>query len=466
MNSLLNENNDLRILYVHGMGHHNKNFADELVAKVSSSMPDIQNFNPHRDFVDIPLVSDKRPVYDEKYQNKPLPDGNLRLWKIQKGENQIIFGALQWSNIMLPAKERAFYDDGLLYLPVREGGDPTLLKSIMRNDTKIGANRALFNAALRKGFNDGFADAVLYLGKHGSSIRSVIEDGLCHLMQEKERIGSRPHSFCKFPTPNDRQRFNLALITSSLGSKMTYDTILDLLEEERGQPFQEIWKQQLLNKIKLFMFSNQLPLLELAEHAYLETVTPDQAKNQKNLTKKEELDNKRLNKKVKSNEKSLSNKESPEDKRLSNKESPKSRTFNRFLGAIAGVQLNTVLDGDSSSKNKIKEVEIVDFVDPNDILSWTIPITNDFSRELILANNTPESKYITSNTNRGDKIQKTFTNVLVKNESLYFLSTTVFVHPGLSHTCASRNPYTLNLIFYGNDYNKHPLIETSCITKE
>lgn len=378
---------DLKVLYVHGMGHHNKDFADSLVKSILETLGK-KGLEYNHEFTDVPLYSHIKKQALNRIPDSSKPelkqDGNLRVWQLSYQGRRITLGALQWSDITLGMKDKYLTEDGLSYIPSENGNlEPTMS---LQNPSSV--QRANLNNAIRKLMNDGFADVVQYLGKQGKPMRSVIRDGLCRLVQNKQHFQKGNQEFygtCDFSQENND--YNLAVISSSLGSKMVYDTFNELLQSKS----KDVNFIRSGHTIYSYMFTNQLPLLEMANHLnpFYETDKEYKTKQESDPTQHEPI---------------------------------------------------TLYNQHKLFKAKKINLEVVDFMDPNDLLGWSIP-----------------PKVLDK------KHANDFKHAFVINQSRY-VPIMDLMDPAMSHSCASKNPHILNLIIYGKDNPEFPF-QTTC-TKE
>lgn len=157
---------------------------------------------------------------DEKYVDLPLPEANatnvLRTFSYSAGSTQVLFYELTWTPTTYALKTNAFIED-----------------------RRLTSRRVIVNRQLKeKVIDEGFGDAVLYLNpSFQTNMQKPIRQTIDYVMKE---MGT-----------NDR----IVLVASSLGSKMTFDTV----EQWRSANTEEFAGRT----TDIIMLANQVPLLNL-----------------------------------------------------------------------------------------------------------------------------------------------------------------------------------------------------------
>lgn len=145
-----------------------------------------------------------------------------------------------WSNATAALKSTLLYDDG----PPKG---------------EFRWRRATLNASYKEALvNDCFSDAVIYAGAYGAVLRSSLEQALCLALDLSYNASTRD---CEEPRNRRSEIIPTLFVTESLGSKMTFDALMDLLSRDKTGTLHS----RLLFVPQIDMFANQLPLLELAE---------------------------------------------------------------------------------------------------------------------------------------------------------------------------------------------------------
>lgn len=203
----------LRILFVHGMGHHDPGFSRPVMDGVSARLNLVRSDSAPRIVI-----------------NKESHDyGQINVTGYSGGGKQIRVYELTWSATTDSIKEEQF-----------------------RTDRTYAGDRVYVNRELKdKLIDDALADPVLYIGRYRNHMQFPI-------MRAVEAI---LHDY--------QSRDELAVVTYSLGSYMCYDTLLKMSRGERimGEHAYsaEVVRDLIGHTNYMFMLANQLPLLELSE---------------------------------------------------------------------------------------------------------------------------------------------------------------------------------------------------------
>ena len=204
----------LRILFVHGMGHHQPGYSQALMQGIAARL-NLSNTGPSR----------RMTIRKESHDYGEI---NITNYSSSEGKKVRAY-ELTWSATTdaLKARQLGF-------------------------DATYASDRVLVNRQLKaKLIDDALADPVLYIGRYRNHMQFPI-------MRAIEAI---LHDY----TPQDE----LAIITQSLGSYMCYDTLLKMSRGERIMGEREYSADVVRDLIGhtnyVFMLANQLPLLELSE---------------------------------------------------------------------------------------------------------------------------------------------------------------------------------------------------------
>jgi hypothetical protein len=208
------DNGTLRILFVHGMGHHNPGYSGPVMQGVAARL----NLANVESLEKIPIAKESHDY------------GEIDITKYSGANGrQIEVYELTWSVTTDQIKERQFKTD-LTY-----AGD------------RVSLNRKL-KAEL---INDALADPVLYIGRYRNHMQFPIMRAIKAVLHDYH--------------PQDE----VAVITYSLGSYMCYDTLLKMSRGERIMGERDYSADVVRDLIGhtnyVFMLANQLPLLELSE---------------------------------------------------------------------------------------------------------------------------------------------------------------------------------------------------------
>jgi len=245
-----------KILMVHGVGRHIPGYSTILHENLARELG--------LSVVDMPPK--ELTISNEFYPSEKL--GNLRLTRLlsKDRDRELLFYELTWSDITDDAKESLNFDVS----------------------GEVAFRRAQMNRDMKRFSNDAVADPLLYLGEKEGPIRISIGQSFCWMVL---------YSWSNFPADTDKpcemknispefilnaEKDDYIFISHSLGSRITLDglqRISRLLNRASQSPFEhelalksfpqfEKFRHAFQNRhIKIFMLSNQLPLLQLGRPA-------------------------------------------------------------------------------------------------------------------------------------------------------------------------------------------------------
>src|SRR5439155_17514168 len=168
----------LRILFIHGMGHHPPGYSQPLMQGIASRL----NLSSTGSSRSITIGKESHDYGEVDIANYSSSDGK----KVRAYE-------LTWSATTDALKESQF-----------------------TSDNTLASDRVLVNRELKaKLINDALADPVLYIGHYRNHMQFPIMRAIEAILRDYE--------------PQDE----LAIVTQSLGSYMSYDTLLKM---SRGEP--------------------------------------------------------------------------------------------------------------------------------------------------------------------------------------------------------------------------------------
>lgn len=211
----------VRLFIIHGITTQTDDYADPLVAGLASR-----------------LALSQTAVHDQPYPVSGAVgfggadvDINLRTYHLYDGsQERLRVTALNWSPLTASIKQHQF-----------------------KQDDEV--PRAVINEMIKaEVLNDGLSDATLYLGTYQAVMRRGVMIGLCAFLD-----GKFVNEQC---IPTATSHASVALVSESLGSYMLFDAIEALNRSNANSPA----GQPLFSRLRqLYMFANQIPLLELAE---------------------------------------------------------------------------------------------------------------------------------------------------------------------------------------------------------
>ena len=204
----------LRILFIHGMGHHSPGYSQPVMQGIAARLNLSNTGSSHRIII--------------RKESHDYGEINITNYSGSEGEKVRAY-ELTWSATTDALKTKQF-----------------------ASDATYASDRVLVNRQLKAQLiDDALADPVLYIGRYRNHMQFPI-------MRATEAI---LHDY----QPQDE----LAIITESLGSYMCYDTLLKMSRGESimgEKEYSAAVVQDLIGHTNyVYMFANQLPLLELSE---------------------------------------------------------------------------------------------------------------------------------------------------------------------------------------------------------
>lgn len=226
------EKHIVKLLLVHGMGpheaHETRPYTNQIAKKLGFnpvSDKDTQAFMPPPP---LPAGAEPAELYERTYTRKnPAAPG---------GVDVLIAYEIRWAPLIDGIKHRALAQDAD-YDSTRVKGNALLKRTLM---------------------NDRLADPVMYLGDMGVYIRNAIKFATCRMTNgvfDQTHVGKETCSHVH----DDNAA--IAIITWSLGSRITYDALNELVHDESSG---EAPKLVLRETFNVYMLANQLPLLQLS----------------------------------------------------------------------------------------------------------------------------------------------------------------------------------------------------------
>lgn len=196
-----------------------------------------------------------------------------------------------------------------------------------------GPRRASLNHQLKTGLlDDCISDAVIYGGPNGDPIRRSMEEAVCDLLGG--RLSDR--RACDIPT--GREPRPLVFVTESLGSKILFDAVRTLRRNAgaagtaAGRAAEGRLLEALADTQALYMASNQVPLLDRADHPVTSAKLAGRAAAG-----------------------------SPAE----------ASSLGEFLGAVRDARAAQAGRAGRATWNP-EEMLVVNFTDPNDLLNWCL----------------------------------------------------------------------------------------------
>ncbi|MEM6460993.1 MAG: hypothetical protein AAF724_03670 [Pseudomonadota bacterium] len=219
------ERGDLRIVWIHGMCSHNRDWADGRQALLESAL---EASAPR--FVEG--QADPRDMEAEPYvvrDNTGFQGADI--------ETRYLI----WSPATKDAKER-----------LKQDSDSEFTMATLNRDLKTGL------------MNDCLSDAVAYLGNPGDTIKQWLKAQVCDAMNGSLGRDNR----CGSVKPLDR---SVVFVSESLGSKMLSDA-LQAVWESANRNTEDVLAANVARVQMYYVISNQIPMFNVAEY------TPDEAR--------------------------------------------------------------------------------------------------------------------------------------------------------------------------------------------
>lgn len=178
----------------------------------------------------------------------PIEEESVRLGTVTRtqyrsaGGRTLTFFELSWAEAVRPVKTM------LLELDAERG---------YRERSVLEQHRARLNSIGKAFVNTHLADALIYAGAFGPTLRRVVAQAVCIMTRATPVPGER----CQFAAAA-RTPARVVIVTHSLGSALVFDTISELVR--RPNPQHAAAAVLLAGATtQVLMFANQLPLLEL-----------------------------------------------------------------------------------------------------------------------------------------------------------------------------------------------------------
>ncbi len=233
----VNDNDrDVKVLMVHGVGDHQPGYASEFLDKLVHEL----NLN-------VTTQSSKNiQITDPNSISKKL--GNLRISRFLSHDlkQELLFYELTWSEITADDKKILDYD----------------------NSGEFSFKRAEVNDLLKKFTNDTGPDPIIYLGQKRDDILRAFAQSFCWMINgDWASLPDDVEKECKLLNIESLHQDSFAFVSHSLGSRIVIDglqRIATVLAQDSSNPKQIRLVEALKQKtIPIYMMSNQLPMLQL-----------------------------------------------------------------------------------------------------------------------------------------------------------------------------------------------------------
>ncbi|MES9969869.1 MAG: hypothetical protein ABW092_07515 [Candidatus Thiodiazotropha sp.] len=219
--TLLSKHGSLHVVWIHGMCPHTKEDwagrrVSELAERLGIELDNLPQSLAIGDFVYRYLIS---------YKNK-----------------SIVLDMVVWSEIIEQRRRSLCFDS-------RHADDGVVYEACGEN-ARYPHRRAVINNALKSGLiNSCLADALIYTGAQGSEVRARL----------------RPEIEAALSSPPDGNQTPLLFVSESLGSKIIFDTVQEIMDQSSSYSSESTFAMMLANTSQIIMFANQIPILDLTE---------------------------------------------------------------------------------------------------------------------------------------------------------------------------------------------------------
>jgi hypothetical protein len=217
------------VVLVHGMCTHDASWAETAIALLVNAI----DANVRPTTPTSRLMAEAVPSIQTVTKDAQVAGGTIH------------FTALVWSPLTTPLKEQLGYDST---------GTPTDCS----RPGECKPTRASLNGKFKDTLmNDCLSDAMIYEGRSHDAIKKQMVSAIKSVIDNAET-----HSRATGVSPGP-----LVLVTESLGSKLTFDALADMLEQsESNRLLTTEQRDRLAGRLALvFMGANQLPILGLAD---------------------------------------------------------------------------------------------------------------------------------------------------------------------------------------------------------
>jgi hypothetical protein len=212
------------VIMVHGMGSHNLCTAEDSVSAIAAAL--------RARLPDAMMALDK-PKCSTEVQAGPIQTYEK---SVDITGGQIHFTAIVWSPLTAGLKRQLDYNNTSKPIDCTQGKPCKPLRARLNGE---GIDFLL---------NDALADALIYQGLSKARIRAAVAESIAQVLRKPANTA-----------------VPLVLVTESLGSKIVFDALVDILKNPKGFKLKQT-TLALAQRIRLvFMGANQLPLLGLAD---------------------------------------------------------------------------------------------------------------------------------------------------------------------------------------------------------
>ncbi|PHS79521.1 MAG: hypothetical protein COB59_01625 [Rhodospirillaceae bacterium] len=140
------------------------------------------------------------------------------------------------------------------------------------------SKRATVNRMIKEFFNSHVPDPMIYLGKSKEKILQAVGQSICWMVSKDwQGYDDTSNAVCRSLNPVNAEKDDYALITHSLGSRVVIDSLqriaaltqkgMDKLSGADQAQFSKTFQALQNKRFPIYMLANQLPLLQLGREA-------------------------------------------------------------------------------------------------------------------------------------------------------------------------------------------------------
>ena len=209
------------VLLVHGMCTHDASWAPQVVTQLTQAL----------------TAATTSPGAAPAARAAEVPRVQIVPSTVRTPAGALRFDAMIWSPLTVPLKRQLCYDQ-------------TNKSAICAGEPPYPFIRARLNASLKDVLvDDCLSDAVVYQGVSRDAIQRRMREAILQVLAASDAPPDQP----------------LMVVSGSLGSKILFDTLLRMTEEEPGARASALALRAVERLRFLVMVGNQIPLLSLAD---------------------------------------------------------------------------------------------------------------------------------------------------------------------------------------------------------
>lgn len=229
LKGLYEANTTTSVIVVHGMGDHPPGYSKAMQGGIMQRL-------------DASATTAKSVTFDLQLNGYPLGVVTRTVFTSLTSGKRVVFVELEWSDATRPIK-RTLLD----------------LTEDDRENGFLQEHRLRFNSEGKSFVNTHLSDPLIYSGAFGEVLRGATGTAICIMLRGDKSADLKTCTFDDIHGSSGE----FAIISSSMGSSLVFDTVSRLwkgTEQERAA------SRAFLQRAKrIYMFANQIPLLELRE---------------------------------------------------------------------------------------------------------------------------------------------------------------------------------------------------------